>query len=274
MVVPELSVAGRRIHYLDVGVDAGSPPLVLLHAFPLSSKMWAPQIACLAAGHRVVAPDLAGFGSTDPLGDPSTTTMEAMADDVVALVETLSLGPVVVGGLSMGGYVAFDLLRRRPDLLAGVILADTRAAADAPEVVDRRTAQQEQINGGHRESVIESLLGGLLGDSTRSGRPALVDQVRSLMVAQPDEAYIGALEAMLGRADSTSLLGGVSVPTLVIVGAEDALSTPEAVVEWQPSIPGSTLVVLDGAGHLSNLEASDGFNAAVIDFVDGIVATA
>lgn len=267
-----MSVAGRRIHYLDVGAAAGSPPLVLLHAFPLSSQMWAPQIACLAAGHRVVAPDLAGFGGTDPLHDPSTATMEAMADDVVAVVESLGVGPVVVGGLSMGGYVAFDLVRRRPELLAGVILADTRAASDTPEVVDRRTAQQAQVGGGDRESVMEALLGGLLGDSTRSSRPALVDQVRALMGEQPDAAYTAALEAMKGRADSTPLLGGITVPVLVIVGAEDALSTPDAVAEWQLSIAGSKLVVLDGAGHLSNLEAPDGFNSALIDFVDGIAA--
>lgn len=263
-----LSRAGREVDYLDVGT--GGPPVVLLHAFPLNSQMWAPQIACLAATRRVIAVDLVGFGGSSPAEDPMDTRIADLSDDVAALVESLDIAPVVAGGLSMGGYVAFDLWRRHPGMIAGLVLADTRAAADTAEAAARRSGQQEQIEQGGTEAVIDTLLAGLLGDTTRSQRPALVAQVRALMASAPPAAYVGALEAMKHRPDSTGDLAQIRVPTLVLVGEEDQLSPPDSIRQWQPLIPRSELVVLPGAGHVSNLEAPDEFNAAVVDFLDGL----
>ncbi len=266
--MPFADVGGTRLHYIDVG--AGDVPVVLLHAFPLQAEMWAPQVACLSARTRVIAPDLKGFGRSDAPDDRSAYTMDTYAAEVAGLLDQLGVEQIVLGGLSMGGYVAFAFLRRNAAMVAGLVLADTRAAADTPEVLKRRTSQQDTVSGQGADAVVDALVDGLLSERTKSNRPELVAQVRRLM-ANPDAGYIGGLEAMKGRTDATSELAGIAVPTLALVGEHDVPSPPDVVRGWQERIPDSRLAVLPGAGHLSNLEASDEFNAAVDDFVAGVV---
>jgi pimeloyl-ACP methyl ester carboxylesterase len=260
------TVSGTRLHYLDAG--SGSPPVVLLHAFPLHSGMWDSQVAALAPHWRVVAPDLPGFGSTDPLpGRPASVTIDGFADLVVGLLAELGLGPVVVGGLSMGGYVAFAVLRRHPEVVSGLVLADTRPGPDTPEVAERRTNQQHQVAAGGIADLVESMLGTLLSDDTRAHRPEVVERARALMLANPPEGVIASLEAMKGRGDSTPLLATVDVPALVVVGEHDVPSPPEVATEMAGAIPGARLEILTGAGHLSNLEAPEAFNRALESFL-------
>ena len=265
--MPFLEVDGARLHYADVG--AGGPPLVLLHAFPLHSAMWAPQLACLSAGRRVIAPDLKGFGASDAPEDPARYTMLGCADELAAMLDGLGVDRVVLGGLSMGGYVALAFLRQYPDRVAGLVLADTRAAADTPEVFERRTDQQDQVARVGTTALIEVLLAGLLCDHSRAHRLELVEQVRRLM-ANPAAGFVGALEAMKHRADATAELASIAVPTLVIVGEDDALSPPEVARAMHEALPGAHLAVLPRAGHLSNLEAPDEFNAAVMELLDRV----
>jgi 3-oxoadipate enol-lactonase len=262
--VPFADVGGTRLHYLDVG--RGDLPVVLLHAFPLHAEMWAPQLACLSARTRVLAPDLKGFGRSDAPEDRAGYTMAGYAGDVAALLEHLEVGRVVLGGLSMGGYVAFSFLRHFGGMVEGLVLADTRATADQPEVLERRTSQQDVVAREGPGAVVDSLLDGLLSDHTKSNRPELVAQVRGLM-DNPAAGYVGALEAMKQRPDVTADLAAIAVPTLALVGDQDAQSPPDVVRGWQERIPGSRLAVLPRAGHLSNLEAADEFNAAVDDFL-------
>ena len=265
--MPFVDVGGTRLHYLDVG--AGDVPVVLLHAFPLHAEMWGPQLACLSARTRVVAPDLKGFGRSDAPDDRSAYTMDAYAAELAGLLGHIGVERLVLGGLSMGGYVAFSFLRRYGAGVEALVLADTRAAADTPEVLERRTSQQDVVTREGPEAVVDTLLTGLLSERTRSERPELVAQVRSLM-ANPAAGYVGALEAMKGRPDVTGDLAGISVPTLALVGDQDAQSPPDVVRGWQERIPGSSLAVLPQAGHLSNLEAADEFNAAVDAFLAGL----
>ena len=265
--MPFADVEGTRLHYLDVG--AGDLPLVLLHAFPLQAEMWAPQLACLSARTRVVAPDLKGFGRSDAPDDRAAYTMAGYATEVAGLLTSLGVERCVLGGLSMGGYVAFSFLRAFADRVAGLVLADTRATADTPEVLERRTGQQEKVEREGPQAVVDALLSGLLCDDTFATRPQLVARVRSLM-DNPAAGYVGALEAMKQRPDVTADLAAIAVPTLALVGDQDALSPPDVVRSWQERIPGSRLAVLPGAGHLSSLEAADAFNAAVDDFVAGL----
>jgi len=230
--------------------------------------MWAPQVACLAAGHRVVVPDLEGFGKSSAPDDAGAYSMGGYVRQVLGLVEALGLDRVVLGGLSMGGYVAFSLVARHLDVVAALVLADTRAGRDTPEVFQRRTDQQEQVRREGTEALVETLLGGLLAPATLENRPLLVDQVRRIMASNPPAGFIGGLEAMKGRPDSLPTLGAVKVPTLVLVGEHDAPSPPDVVRVWQQRIPDSELVVVPGAGHLSNMEDPDTFNAALTDFLD------
>jgi pimeloyl-ACP methyl ester carboxylesterase len=262
--MPVATVAGRTVHYLDHG--QGKPVLVLLHAFPLHAGMWAPQVEALAGQARVVAPDLLGFGATDAPEDPDVYAVEVWADQVAGLLDHLGLARVVLGGLSMGGYATLAFLRRHPERLAGLVLADTRPGPDTPEVAERRRDQAHQVAGQGTADLRQSLLGGLLGERTRGQRPEVVAAVRGL-TDNPPAGFIGALAAMRRRPDSTPDLAGIDVPTLVVVGDEDTLSPPDVARALHHAIRGSTLAVLPGAGHLSSLEAPDAFNAAVTDLL-------
>ncbi len=254
-----------RVHYLDVGT--GDPAIVLLHAFPLSSAMWAPQLPRLSAEHRVIAPDLKGFGETDAPNYLGAYTMDGYVSELVGLLEALDLDRVVLVGLSLGGYIAFHLLRSRPDLVSALVLADTKPGADTEEVFKRRNDQQGLAARGSVGTLVKSLLPTLVGTTTLVGRPDLVELLRQMMMATVQGGYRGALEAMKYRVDSSDLLADIKVPTLVLVGAEDGVSPPDSVREWQEQIPGSSLVVLPHAGHLSNLEAPDAFSTAVVEFL-------
>ena len=262
--VPFAEVDGARLHYAEAG--SGEPALVLLHAFPLHSGMWAPQLEGLSSGRRVIAPDLLGFGGSDAPESMYRYTMLGYADLVAGLLDRLGLDRVVLGGLSMGGYVAFAFLRQYPERVSALILADTRAEADTTEAYERRTNQQDQVARIGTTALIEVLLAGLLSDHTKATRLDLVEQVRRLL-ANPAAGFIGALEAMKHRPDATDELSAISVPTLVIVGEDDSLSPPEVARDIHERIKGSTLAVLPRAGHLSSLEAAEEFNAAVAGFL-------
>lgn len=241
-------------------------PLVLLHAFPLSSAMWLGQREGLAADCRVITPDLRGFGGSQR-GDDEPS-VEAMADDVAGLLDTLGLDRVVLGGVSMGGYVAMAVHRRHPDRLRGLVLADTKAGADPPEAVRRRLAMAETVETDpDSRIVLEQVVPSLVGDTTRARRPLVLGRVTALAQAAPAYAVAWAQRAMAARPDSTAGLGGVAVPTLVVVGEEDTLSPVAEAEALAAAVPGAELVRIPAAGHLSPVEEPDAFNAAVRDFL-------
>ncbi len=259
------TISGTQLHYVDVG--RGSPPLVLLHAFPLHLGMWDEQVVALSSRWRMILPDLPGFGGTPALTDPGAATIDGFADLVAGLMASLGVGPAVVGGLSMGGYVAFSLLRRHPQLVAALVLADTRAAADTPEVVERRNSQQQQVSEEGTDQLVETMVGNLLSDDTHANRPDVVERARALMHGCSAAGVIGALEAMKNRSDSVPLLEAIEVPVLVVVGEQDGPAPPDVAAAMADAIPNARLEVLPGAGHLSNLEAPEAFNQALESFL-------
>lgn len=263
--MPELTAAGAKIHYTDTGGDG--TPVLLLHAFPLSSAMWEPQIESLRDRFRFIAPDLTGFGGSDAPEDGYS--MEKWAGEVQGLLDELALDSVVLVGLSMGGYLAFECLRRFPERFSALVLADTKAEADPPEGIEKRTKQQGMVRDGQRDELIGALVGALLGEPTTSKKPDVVEKVKTLM-DNPPAGFIGALEAMKNRPDSTGELAGVKVPTLIIVGENDGVTPPDASRKMHEHISGSTLVVIPEAGHLSNLEAPEAFNGALAEFLGGL----
>ncbi|MDP8976234.1 MAG: alpha/beta hydrolase [Actinomycetota bacterium] len=267
--MPTVTVAGSTINYVDAnsGADAEGPAVILLHAFPLHSGMWQPQLDALSSRHRVIAPDLKGFGASDAPEDVSSYSMANYADEVASLLSALELDRAVVVGLSMGGYVAFSLLDRHRELVAGLVLADTRAGRDSEQVLERRIEQQRKVREEGTVAVIDTLLDALLSEHTREHRPQVVVEARRLM-DNPTAGFVGALEAMKTRPDATSRLGNIDVPTLVLVGDHDQLSTPEEARAMHEQIPGSRFTVLPNAGHLTNLEVPDAFNHALGDFLD------
>jgi pimeloyl-ACP methyl ester carboxylesterase len=230
--------------------------------------MWDQQIEALKHRWQVIAPDLTGFGTAGAPDDPTTYSVEAYADEVAATLADQGIERAVIGGLSIGGYVAFSFLRRHRDVVAGLILADTRAAADAPEIAARRVAQQRQVAENGTAELIENSLENLLCDETKQHRPDVVERARRLMEQNPPAGFIGALEAMRRRPDAIDELAGIDVPVLIIVGAADKTSPPEVAAEMAARMPNARLEVLPGAGHLSNLEAPEAFNAALISFLE------
>ncbi len=265
--MPKTNVLGNEISYSDTG-GAGTAVL-FIPAFPFSSEMWGPQIDELGNDFRVITPDLKGFGASDAPDDRSTYSMDAYADELAALLDEAGAAKVVVVGLSMGGYIAFSLWRRHKDRIAGLVLADTRAEADPPEGVEKRTGQQKLVGEEGPGALTDGLLGALLGPQTKDSKPEVVEKVRGLM-DQPAAGYIGALEAMKQRVDSTADLSSIDVPTLIIVGEDDALTPPNFSRSMHEQIAGSRLVVIPGAGHLSNLETPKEFNSELGGFLSSI----
>ena len=267
--MPNVTIEGTMLHYREVG-EAGGPPVVLLHAFPLHSGMWQPQFEALAGRRRLIAPDLKGFGGSDAPDDPGQYSMEGYADELAGLLDHLGVERVVLGGLSLGGYVAFAFVRRHRARVAALVLADTRAEADTPEVRDRRDKQLRQLAEEGTDPVIEAQLAALLSDHTRQHRPDVVEQARGLMAANPAAGFVGALEAMKRRPDVSDELAAIDVPTLVVVGEDDKVSPVEVAESMASRIPQARLVVVPDAGHLSSLEAPEAFNEALADFLDEV----
>lgn len=265
--MPSITVDSRRIEYLDTG-GAGTPVL-LVHAFPLSARMWEPQIESLGDRWRFIAPDLMGFGGSDAPEDESGYSMDAFADDLAAVLRELGVDRVVLVGLSLGGYVALAFLRKHRSAVSALVLADTRAEADAPENVEKRTTQQGLVREQGPGALTDGLIGALLGEPTREKKPDVVSNVRSLM-ENPAAGYVGALEAMKRRPDSTPDLASIDLPTLIVVGENDTLTPPELSRKMHEHVRDSRLVVIPEAGHLSNLEAPEAFNGALAEFLSGL----
>jgi pimeloyl-ACP methyl ester carboxylesterase len=246
---------------LAVTEGGSGPPLVLLHAFPLAGAMWEQQRALLAGGCRVVAPDQRGFGGS-PLGDDEPS-LDRCADDVAALLDRLSLDRVVLGGSSMGGYVAMALLRRHPERVRALVLAGTKATADPPEAADGRRAMADRLEVEGSGVLVEAVLPALLGPTTREQRPEVAARLREQVAAAPPAAAAWAQRAMAARPDSLPTLAAADVPALVVVGEEDALAPVEQARTMAEALPRGELVVIRGAGHLPPLETPQPFADAV-----------
>lgn len=255
---------------VDLAVsEAGSGvPLVLLHAFPVSSAMWDEQRDRLADRCRVITPDQRGFGRT-PLG-PDEPNLDRCADDVAALLDRLGLDRVVLGGLSMGGYVLLAFLRRHAARVRAVLLADTKAGADPEAGRANRLRIAEDVERDGSGVLVDQVLPNLLGRTTSEQRPEVVSRVRSMVEAAPPASAAWAQRAMAARPASFDVLSATDVPALVVVGDEDTLSPPDDARAMADALPQGRLVVLPGAGHLSSIEVPDAFAEAVAEFVEGL----
>lgn len=265
--MPTVTTNGIKMNYVDTG--GTGTPVLLVHGFPLNLKMWQPQIDALGDRWRLIAPDLKGAGESEGPDEASQYTMDSYADELKGLLDELEIDKVILGGLSMGGYIAFAFLRKYPESVAALVLADTRAEADPPEGVEKRTKQQEQVRSEGIDGLAEALTGALLSESTKQKRPDVVKTVRGVM-DNPARSFIGELEAMKARPDSSPGLSSIGVPTLILVGEDDAITPPDAARKMHEHIGGSRLVVLPEAGHLSNLEVPEAFNGALAEFLEGL----
>jgi len=244
--------------------------LVLLHAFPLDSSMWRSQVADLASHRRVIAPDFPGFGGS---AVSAGLTVDSAADIVAELLDHLGVNErVIVGGLSMGGYVALAFARLYPQRLGGLILADTKADPDDDAGRAARDKSIQLVTDRGPNALIDQLLPKLLSPTTAAQKPDVVNTVREIATRQPNEGIVAALKALRDRPDANSGLPHVSVPTLVLVGEQDGITPPDKAKVLADSIPNTRLVSIPDAGHLANLENESVFNAAVREFLNSMPA--
>jgi pimeloyl-ACP methyl ester carboxylesterase len=241
-------------------------PLVLLHAFPLDGRMWAPQVEALAGSYQVIVPDLRGFGAARDQA-VSEAGMDLLADDVARLLDDRGLDRVVLGGLSLGGYVALAFLRHHADRVSGLVLLDTKATADGDQARDDRLQMVERVLAEGSGFVAEAMLPKLLGETSREHRPEVVEKVGTLVREQAPEAIVGAQRGMASRSATTDVLASIAVPTLVVTGEEDAVTGPEVGRDLAAAIPGARFLLIEEAGHLVNLEQPEIVNEALLDFL-------
>jgi 3-oxoadipate enol-lactonase len=255
-------VGDIQLAYTDAGLGQ---PVVLLHGYPFNRSLWNEQVSALGNSYRVITPDLRGLGESDASQGP--TTMNGMAQDVAALLDHLEISRAVVGGLSMGGYVALAFYKEFPSRVRSLILADTRAPADTEEGKQTRHQQAEKALAEGMAGIADSMLPKLLTPETVSKRPDLVKRVRDMMLKTKPEGAAGALLGMAEREDQTALLSQISCPTLILVGREDPITPVADSEKMHREIAGSRLVVIENAAHVSNLERTDQFNEELMRFL-------
>ena len=256
-----------RMAYDDLGQGR---PLVLVHGFPLSRAIWPAQAAQLSAHYRVLTPDLRGHGDSE--ATPGPYTMDLLADDILALLEALQIDqPIVLGGLSMGGYVVMAFARRYPERLAGLLLTATRAGSDTSAGKDgRRQAVAAVQQAGNIQPTVDGMLPKLFAPQTYSDNPNLVQKVRRIIEHTSMDGVINAQLGMLARPDSTAMLSNLDVPSLVIHGEHDQIIPLEAAQEMASVLSNGSMAVIKGAGHLLNMEQPAEFNQIVMDWLAGL----
>src|SRR5918992_858747 len=251
-----------QMAYTDARVGQ---PVVLIHGYPFNRSLWDEQVAALSNSYRIIVPDLRGFGESDASSGPAT--MNRMAEDLAQLLDHLEISRAVVGGLSMGGYVALAFYKQFPSRVSALVLADTRAQADTEEAKQTRAQQAEKVLSEGMASIADAMLPKLLTPETVSKRPDIVKRVRDMMLKTKPEGAASALWGMAEREDQTELLPKITAQTLIIVGTEDALTPVADSEKMHNAIAGSCLVVIENAGHVSNLERTGPFNEALMDFL-------
>jgi pimeloyl-ACP methyl ester carboxylesterase len=256
-----------RLAFLDEGPG---PAVVLLHGFPLSSAMWKEQVHGVGSIYRMIAPDLRGHGGS-PAPD-GVYTMDEMADDVIELLDTLSLDePVVVGGLSMGGYVALSLVVRYPARVRGLMLMDTRAGADSPDAAQKREEMARAVIAADNAGpVVDSMMPRLFAKTTLELRPERVTILRKVMEQTSPRGIAGALRGMACRPDRLGALANIAVPTLVLVGEEDVITPPSEAQALADAIAGARLEVVPESGHMAPYENPAVANPVILRFLEGL----
>jgi len=254
-----------RLREIEIGFDdeGDGPGLVLLHGYPFNRSLWHDQLIAFRGAHRVIAPDLRGHGETDS----TPTSMAGMAQDVAALMTALRVPVATVGGLSMGGYVALSFYRQFPQRVTALVLADTRASGDTETARQNRAEQAARALREGMEGIADDMLPKLLGPKTLSNKSRVGERLRQMMVNTKPKGAETALNAMAAREDQRAFLAQIRVPTLILVGRDDAI-TPVADSElMHREIKDSCLEVIENSGHVSNLEQPEEFNARLARFL-------
>jgi 3-oxoadipate enol-lactonase len=251
------------MHFVQRGQGT---PLVLVHGYPLDHSMWIGQLDGLSDVFRVIAPDLRGFGGSELT--PGTATMAQMADDLADLLDSLAIRqPVMLCGLSMGGYVAWQFALRHRSRLAKLIVCDTRAVADSADAAAGRLKTAEKVLAEGSGVAAEALIPKLFAPQTYERQPEIVEATRQVILGTQPEGIAAALRGMAERPDVTSALKEIDIPALVLCGEHDGISPPAEMRQIAASLPNARYVEIDGAGHMAPLEQSKRVNDEIRTFL-------
>jgi pimeloyl-ACP methyl ester carboxylesterase len=248
ILMPTKTIHNVQLNYQEQGTGT---PLVLVHGFPLDSRIWDDVIPLLAKQFRVIAPDLRGFGKSI---SSTPFTIASLAEDVHALLKEISALPCILGGLSMGGYVAMSFAKKFPADLRGLILMDTRAEADTAQAKENRGKMIQLAKDKGPKSVADEMMPKMIAEATTKSKPQVVSKLRQIMESQQSLTVQHALMALRDREDQTSFIPSIAVPTLILVGEHDAITAPAMSETMNKGIPNSTLIVVPDAGHISSME--------------------
>ncbi|EAQ77251.1 alpha/beta fold hydrolase [Blastopirellula marina] len=252
---------------LNVVIRGEGEPVLLAHGFPLDHSMWEAQINVLAAeGYQVIAPDLRGFGESDPATDK--TTMAQFADDLSRLLAKLNVTqPVTFCGLSMGGYIAWQFFQRHRTRLARLILCDTRANDDDEKVARGRLVMAAEVERFGVAKVPSTMVPKLLSPISFEKNAAVVQSLEAMILRQDPAGVAAAQRGMAERENVVHLLPTIDVPTLVICGEADSITPPDVMQEIAAAIADSQYVEIAGAGHMAPMERSVEVNTAILNFL-------
>jgi pimeloyl-ACP methyl ester carboxylesterase len=262
-----VQISTTKLAYIDQGHGA---PILFVHGFPLDHSMWAAQIEALSANYRVIAPDLRGFGQS-PLGkaDPKVgITMEQYANDLSEFLDALKITEtVVLAGFSMGGYIAWQFVRKHSNRLRALILCDTRAQADNDEGRAGRIKMADNVAEWGSGRVAEIMGPRLFASSTFEKKPELIAAVRRVVERTPPAAIAAAQRGRAPRPDTTAFLPSIRLPALVVVGVLDAISTRDEMKSIAAAIPNAQFVEIAEAGHMTTMENPAAVNEALTAFL-------
>jgi pimeloyl-ACP methyl ester carboxylesterase len=262
--MPNRTVNGIDWFYEERGAGRA---LVLLHAFPMDHRLYAAQLGELSGRFRVICPDLPGFGRTRYDGP---FTVKWQAEQVRALLGEIGALPCVIGGCSMGGYVALAFEKEFPRDAEGLVLIDTKAEGDNPEQRKNRDRLIELIDRHGVVAVADGMLPKMMGAGTRAARPGLEGEIRAVAMEQSATTLKHALAALRDREDRTEFLPSIADPVLIVVGEDDQVTPVSCAEALKAGIPNATVRVIPGAGHLTPVESPGAVNEAIREFVEGI----
>ncbi|WP_212908565.1 alpha/beta fold hydrolase [Streptomyces sp. TS71-3] len=265
-----MTLDDATIHYDDQGPSDGLP-VVLVHGHPFNRTLWAPTAGALvAAGHRVIAPDLRGYG--DSSVTPGTVFLSDFADDIAALLDHLGVVRAVVGGVSMGGQIIMEFQRRHPERVRALVLSDTSAPAETEEGKELRNRLADRLLAEGMDGYAGEVIGKMLAPYNVTALPDAAAHVLGMMRATDPRGAAAALRGRAERPDYRPTLAAVRTPVLIVVGADDVYTPVATAEEIHRLVPGATLTVIDRAGHLPGVEQPERFNAALLEFLRTRVA--
>ncbi len=245
--------------------SAETPPLVLIHAFPLNREMWKHQLSGLEDTIQVIAPDMPGFGESEPLTE--SPGMSAYVRSLLSWLDEQDIKQAIFAGCSMGGYILFELWRIAPERVKGLILCDTRAEADAPEMRENRLLTIQQVLEDGPIALANAMPPKLVSSATLKKQPELMEKLKQAILNNPTKGIANALQALADRPDSTNDLSSINIPVQILVGEDDQLTPPDLAKSMHGKIPNSHLGIIKDAGHLSPLEQPEQANTIIRTFL-------